>query len=68
MHWQGVRVFELAENAAQPLTQPATRLITAAEACGIQAQGKVVAGEPFWATPEISISLDLLAGTSEFFA
>jgi exosortase A-associated hydrolase 2 len=68
MNWQGVCVFELAENAEQPLTRPGSRLVTGAEASGVRSQGRVLAGDPFWATPEISISPNLLASTSEFFA
>jgi hypothetical protein len=52
--------FEVvAEDAAAAPSPAASRAIDAARAGGLEVDARALAGEPFWATPEISVVLEL---------
>jgi hypothetical protein len=62
-HW-----LEVAPEAGRPLPPAAGAVLQAWQAQGAAVQAHVVAGAPFWSTPEIATSPALLAATVAIFA
>ncbi|MRV75864.1 hydrolase 2, exosortase A system-associated [Duganella sp. FT92W] len=61
-HW-----FELAPDAGRTLPPAGASVLQAWQAQGADVQVQVVAGAPFWSTPEIAISPALLDATTAIF-
>jgi exosortase A-associated hydrolase 2 len=63
--WQRIAWLEVAAEDGAQLTPAATRALAAAGS-DLPIESRAVAGEPFWATPEIATSNALIAATREF--
>jgi exosortase A-associated hydrolase 2 len=67
--WSRAAWFEVvAEDAAAAPSPAASRALDAARAGGLEVDARALAGEPFWATPEISVVPELVRATSDFLA
>lgn len=63
-----VALFEVAGAAQRPLSRLSSAQLTAWRDGGVDCQGAVVVGDPFWATQELGFSTQLLHATVEHFA
>jgi len=66
--WARAAWFEIVADATSGLSPAASRAIDAARGGGLKIDAQTVVGEPFWATPEISVVPELVRATSDFLA
>ena len=62
-----LRWWDLAPEAGRALSPASQRVTEEWRHRGVDIQASVVAGEPFWSTPEITLAPDLLQATTAFF-
>jgi hypothetical protein len=66
--WLRAGWFELVAEATSRLSPVASRVVSAARTRGLQVDARAIVGEPFWATPEISVVPSLVDATRDFLA
>jgi hypothetical protein len=62
--WNPVHWFEVAATGTTTLPPAAQRSVEGLRGRGIAVDARLVAGEPFWATPEIAVVDDLVTLTA----